>query len=57
MEIAELQKYEMTNISGGGLASPFINAVSKFIMTLYDLGEKTGSGIRRLTGKNYCKAN
>ena len=57
MKVTELKETEMTNISGGGIASPLINAVSKMITTLYDLGEKTGSSIRRLISGKYCKAN
>ncbi len=57
MKITELKEYEMTNVSGGGIASPLINAVSKMIATLYDLGEKTGSSIRRLVSGKYCKVN
>ena len=57
MKVTELKEYDMTNVSGGGIASPLINAVSKMIATLYDLGEKTGSSIRRLVSGKYCKAN
>jgi len=57
MKVTELKEYEMTNVSGGGIASPLINAVSKMIATIYDLGEKTGSSIRRLVSGKYCKAN
>ena len=57
MKVKELKEYEMTNISGGGIASPLINAISKMISTLYDIGEKTGSSIRRLVSGKYCKVN
>ena len=53
----ELKTKEMINVSGGAIASPLINAVSKMIITLYELGEKTGSSIRRLVYGKYCKAN
>ena len=53
----ELKEIEMTNITGGGLASPLINAVSKMIATIYNLGEKTGSSLRRLVSGKYCKVN
>ena len=57
MQVNELKTSEMMRISGGGLASPLINAVSKMIITLYELGEKTGSSLRRLVYGKYCKAN
>ena len=57
MKVKELKEVEMTNISGGGIASPLINAFSKMISTLYELGEKTGSSIRRLVSGKYCKVN
>jgi len=57
MQIAELKESEMTTVSGGGIASPLINAISKMITTLYDLGEKTGSSIRRLVSGKYCSIN
>jgi len=57
MKIIELKEVEMTNVSGGGITSPLINAVSKMISTLYYLGEKTGSSIRRLVSGKYCKVN
>lgn len=57
MKVKELKEFEMNNISGGGIASPLINAVSKLMTTLYELGEKTGSSIRRLVSGKYCKAN
>jgi len=57
MKITELKEIEMTKISGGAIASPLINAISKMITTLYDLGEKTGSSIRRLINGKYCRVN
>lgn len=54
MQITELKELEMTTVAGGGIASPLINAISKMITTLYDLGEKTGSSIRRLVSGKYC---
>ena len=57
MRVKELKEIEMNNISGGAITSPLINAVSKLMTTLYELGEKTGSSIRRLVSGKYCKAN
>lgn len=57
MKVIELKEIEMTNVCGGAIASPLINAISKIINTIYDLGEKTGSSIRRLVSGKYCKVN
>ena len=57
MKVIELKEIEMTNVCGGTIASPLINAISKIINTIYDLGEKTGSSIRRLVSGKYCKVN
>lgn len=57
MKIIELKELEMAKVNGGGITSPLINAISKMITTLYDLGEKTGSSIRRLINGKYCSIN
>ena len=44
----------MKEINGGGITSAMINAISKAINTLYELGRQTGSAIRRLIKKTYC---
>ena len=55
MNLSELKALEMVSIVGGGITSSWINAISKMISTLYDLGERTGSSVRRLVSGNYCK--
>ena len=47
----ELKKEEMYTIDGGGITSQMLNAISKAVTTLYDLGRATGSAIRRLVKK------
>ena len=53
----ELKKEELMNITGGSLTAPFINALSKVIGTLYELGKGAGSSIRRLIEQTYCPIN
>lgn len=53
----ELKKNEMQEITGGGITSAWINAISKAINVVYDLGRQTGSAIRRLVNGSYCPIN
>lgn len=53
----EIKKEEMKNIVGGAISYSLINAVSKLITTLYELGKSTGSAIRRITKNSYCPIN
>lgn len=50
----ELEKEQMNKIIGGAITSAWLNAISKAINTLYDLGKQTGSAIRRLVKNTYC---
>lgn len=50
----ELQELELKQISGGGITSAMINAISKGINTIYELGRQTGSALRRLVKNKYC---
>ena len=50
----KLNKEEMLTIDGGGITSAMLNAISKAIYTVYDLGRQTGSALRRLLKKMYC---
>lgn len=50
----ELKKEELREINGGGITSAMLNAISKAISTIYDLGKSTGSAIRRFTSKTFC---
>ena len=49
-----LHKEEMEVIVGGGITSSMINAISKAITVIYELGKSTGSAIRRIVTKSYC---
>lgn len=57
MLVREINENEMMNIDGGTLTSSFINAISKIVNTLYDIGEATGSAIRRITNGKFCRIN
>ena len=50
----KLNSEKMKQINGGGITSAMINAISKAINTIYELGRQTGSAIRRLLKKTYC---
>ena len=53
----ELNREEMMKIDGGAITSAMINAISKAVNTLYELGRATGSAIRRLINNAYCPIN
>lgn len=50
----ELKQEQLKNIDGGGITSAMINAVSKAVNTLYELGRQTGSALRRIIKNKYC---
>ena len=50
----KLNKKEMKNITGGGISYSLINAITKAVSAIYDLGKSTGSAIRRIIKKTYC---
>ena len=51
----ELNNEKMKQIDGGAITSAMINALSKAVNTLYELGKATGSALRRIIKKSYCK--
>ena len=53
----ELSKEKMKEINGGAITSAMINALNKAINTIYELGKATGSALRRIVNKSYCKAS
>ncbi|MBQ2873286.1 MAG: hypothetical protein IJE89_04745 [Bacilli bacterium] len=53
----KLNDEKMKQVSGGAITSAMINALSKAVNTLYELGKATGSALRRLIKKSYCKVN
>lgn len=52
-----LNKEQMQNINGGAITSAMINALSKAVKTVYDLGRATGSAIVRIIRNTYCPLN
>ena len=50
----ELNNLQMKTVDGGAITSAMINAISKAINTLYELGKHTGSAVRRLVKNSYC---
>ena len=57
MKVTELKDYEMESINGGGITSSTINAITKAINTIYELGRQFGSSFRRLINGKYCPIN
>lgn len=50
----KLNKQEMTKVTGGGISYSLLNAITKAITAIYELGKNTGSAIRRAIEKTYC---
>lgn len=50
----KLNKEEMLKIDGGAITSAMLNAISKAVNTLYELGRQTGSALRRIIKNKYC---
>ena len=50
----ELKKEQLKNISGGAVTSAMINAISKAVNTIYELGRQTGSALKRLIKNKHC---
>lgn len=53
----KLTKQEMIQVKGGGISYSLINAITKAITAIYELGKSTGSAIRRAIKKTYCPIN
>lgn len=49
-----LNNQELANIVGGGLTATLLNAVSRLIKTIYDIGYALGSTLKRTIKKRYC---
>ena len=52
----ELDSKELLNIDGGAnwLSASFLNAASRALSTLYDLGRSLGTAIRRTINGSVC---
>lgn len=49
-----LKKEEMLKIDGGAFTSTMLNAITKAVNTIYELGRQTGSALKRLVKKSSC---
>jgi hypothetical protein len=50
----KLEEQELISIQGGSITASYLNAVSRAVSTILDLGRTVGTAIRRLYSKNYC---
>ena len=50
----ELKELQMQKVIGGAITSAIINAISKAVNTVYQLGKQTGSALRRIVSGSYC---
>ena len=53
----KLNKEEMTKVDGGGITSAMLNAITKAVNTVYQLGRQTGSALKRILQKAHCPLN
>lgn len=54
----ELKKEIMSEIDGGtSITYSMLNAISKAVNTIYELGKATGSALRRIVKNSYCPLN
>lgn len=49
-----LSEKELLNITGGAITATFVNAITKGVTTLLDLGRAIGSAIRRISSNKIC---
>lgn len=50
----QLNEQELIKIQGGAISATLLNAVSRAVSTILELGRTVGSAIRRIYSKNYC---
>lgn len=50
----KLSEQELKKIYGGAISASLLNAFSRAMSTILELGRTVGSSIRRLYNKNYC---
>ncbi len=50
-----LSNEELNNVIGGGFSAALLNAISRGISTIYNLGYSIGSSLRRALGRTLCK--
>lgn len=52
MKLTEVELYDV--VGGATVTSTFINAASRFITTIFTLGQTVGSAIRRSIARKVC---
>lgn len=52
----EITNYNiLVDITGGSISGTLLNAISGGIKTLYEIGQKFGTAIRRIKTRSLCK--
>lgn len=49
-----MKDIELNKVEGGNLNGTLINAISRFINSILELGRAVGSAMSRRKNKNYC---
>ena len=50
----QLSKQELFNIKGGAITATMINALSRAVAALWEIGRAVGSTLRRIFSKDFC---
>lgn len=50
-----LTNEELVLVRGGGITATLLNSLSRYMDTIFGLGQTVGSSIRRLISKKVCK--
>lgn len=50
----KLENNILIDINGGGITAAYLNAASRAVNTILDLGRTVGSAIRSIFSKRYC---
>lgn len=52
-----MNNHELNKIVGGQISGSILNALSRFINTLFELGRSVGSSLRRITNKTCAEVH
>lgn len=50
----KLEKNELAQINGGAVSAAMLNAIARFVNTVYDIGYAIGSSLKSLFSKKTC---
>lgn len=50
----KLEKSELAQINGGAVSATMLNAIARFVNTVYDIGYAIGSSLKNFFNRNYC---